>query len=57
MAEYALRGMDKAIGISAYELTRALPGRLQSVLPSIEKLEEELSQARIASPAGARRVK
>ena len=43
LAEYALRGIDKPIGISSYELTRALPATLQSVLPSIEALEAELA--------------
>lgn len=43
LAEYALRGIDKPIGIASYELTRALPANLQSVLPSIEQLEAELS--------------
>ncbi len=43
LAEYALRGIDKPIGIASYELTRALPNTLQSVLPSIESIEAELS--------------
>ena len=43
LAEYALRGIDKPIGIASYELTRALPTSLQSVLPSIETIEAELS--------------
>jgi predicted nuclease of restriction endonuclease-like (RecB) superfamily len=42
LAEYALRGIDKPIGIASYELTRALPESLQSALPSIEALEAEL---------------
>jgi predicted nuclease of restriction endonuclease-like (RecB) superfamily len=42
LAEYALRGMDKPIGVSSYELTRALPRELQSSLPSIEEIEREL---------------
>jgi predicted nuclease of restriction endonuclease-like (RecB) superfamily len=46
VAEYALRGMDKAIGVSNYQLTRALPKKLQSALPSIEQLEKELSQTK-----------
>ena len=43
LAEYALRGMDKPIGISEYELTRALPEELKSALPTIEEIEAELS--------------
>lgn len=42
LAEYALRGVDKPIGISSYELTRALPENLESKLPSIEQIEREL---------------
>jgi predicted nuclease of restriction endonuclease-like (RecB) superfamily len=42
LAEYALRGVDKPIGISSYELTRALPENLESSLPSIEQIEREL---------------
>jgi predicted nuclease of restriction endonuclease-like (RecB) superfamily len=43
LAEYALRGVAKPIGISEYELTRALPDSLKSALPSIEEIERELS--------------
>jgi hypothetical protein len=43
LAEYALRGIQKPIGVSDYELTRALPENLKSSLPSIEELEAELS--------------
>jgi len=35
LAEYALRGVDKPIGVSGYELTRALPRNFASSLPSI----------------------
>lgn len=51
VAEYALRGMDKAIGISDYQLTRALPKKLRSSLPSIEQLEKELSHNKPAKSA------
>ncbi len=43
LAEYALRDIHKPIGISDYELTRALPDNLKSSLPSIEEIEKELS--------------
>jgi predicted nuclease of restriction endonuclease-like (RecB) superfamily len=43
LAEYALRGLDKPIGISSFELTRAIPHSLESSLPSIEQIEAELS--------------
>lgn len=42
LAEYALRGMEKPIGVSSFELTRALPAELESSLPSIEQIEKEL---------------
>lgn len=42
LAEYALRGMEKPIGVSSFELTRALPDNLQTSLPSIEDIEREL---------------
>jgi len=42
LAEYALRGIDKPIGVSSFELTRALPESLESSLPSIEQIEKEL---------------
>jgi len=41
LAEYTLRTIDKPIGVSSYELTRALPKDLQSSLPSIEQIESE----------------
>lgn len=44
LAEYALRDMNKPIGVSEYELTRALPEHLKSSLPSIEALEAELAR-------------
>lgn len=50
LAEYALRGIDKPIGIANYELTRALPETLQSALPSIEALEAELAAAMAPTP-------
>jgi len=42
LAEYALRDIQKPIGVSDYELTRALPDNLKSSLPTIEELEAEL---------------
>ncbi len=43
VAEYALKGVHKAIGVSEYRLTRALPARFRSSLPSIDEIEAELS--------------
>jgi predicted nuclease of restriction endonuclease-like (RecB) superfamily len=42
VAEYALRGVAQAIGVSTFELTRALPSNLQPSLPSIEQIEQEM---------------
>lgn len=53
VAEYALRGMNKPIGVSQYELTRALPEEFKSSLPSIEVLEAELSNSDTASSGEA----
>jgi len=41
-AEYALKDINKPIGVSAYELTQALPENLKSSLPSIEEIEQTL---------------
>ncbi len=41
-AEYALKGIEKPIGISEYELNKILPNELKSSLPSIEEIENEL---------------
>ena len=46
VAEYALRSLQKPIGISEYELTRILPDNLKSSLPSIEEIEGELRQSK-----------
>ena len=40
-AEYALRDINKPIGISDYELGQTLPANLRSSLPSIEEIEAE----------------
>ena len=42
IAEYALSGMDKPIGVAEYRLVRALPETLASNLPTVEELEAEL---------------
>lgn len=45
VAEYALRDINKPIGISEYRLAESLPENLQSSLPTIEELESELGAA------------
>lgn len=44
VAEYALSGIDKPIGVAEYQLVRCLPEPLDVSLPSIEDIEAELSR-------------
>ena len=43
VAEYALRGESRPMGVSQYEIAAAVPDNLRSSLPSIEELEAGLS--------------
>ena len=43
MARYALSRINVPIGISKYELAQQLPKDVQSVLPLIEEIENELN--------------
>ena len=43
-AEYALRDIQKPIGISDYELGQALPADYRSSLPTIEEIESSLNE-------------
>ena len=43
VAEYALRDVNKPLGVSSYDLLQSLPKELEGVLPSVEQLEAELS--------------
>lgn len=45
-AEYALRDIQKPIGISDYELGQALPKDFRGSLPTIEEIEKELESNR-----------
>ena len=45
LAEYSFAGIDKPIGISTYQLTRALPKNMRSALPTVEEIEAELIEA------------
>lgn len=40
--EYALRGIDKPMGVADFELNNALPKNLKSEMPTIEELEAAL---------------
>jgi predicted nuclease of restriction endonuclease-like (RecB) superfamily len=55
VAEYALRGVKKAIGVSEYQLTRALPKELRSSLPTVEEMEKELT--RLTAPVAPAKKK
>ncbi|MDQ7737846.1 DUF1016 family protein [Prevotella corporis] len=44
VAQYALSGYDQPIGVSDYQLSKAIPDNLKSVLPTVEEVEEELSK-------------
>lgn len=50
LAEYALRDINKPIGVSGYELTQKLPAKLQSSLPSIKQIEAELAPKKGKKP-------
>lgn len=43
VAEYALSGIDKPMGVAEYKLLRSLPKPLDTCLPTIEELESQLS--------------
>jgi predicted nuclease of restriction endonuclease-like (RecB) superfamily len=53
LAEYTLRGIDSPIGVSSYELTRALPAELETSLPSVEQIERELGGTDLAGDSAA----
>lgn len=42
VAEYALQNLDKAIGVSEYQLTQILPEELKSSLPTVDEIERKL---------------
>ena len=43
-AEFALRGINKPMGISELKFLESLPDNLKASLPTIEELEEELKR-------------
>lgn len=51
VVEYALRSSSSPLGVSEYQLVESLPKDLAANLPSIERIEEELSK-----PAATRKV-
>lgn len=44
VAQYALSGYDQPIGVSDYQLSKAIPENLKSALPTVEEVEKELSK-------------
>ena len=45
VAQYALSGYEQPIGVSDYQLSKAIPENLKLALPSIGEVEEKLSKA------------
>ena len=45
IAEYALKSINKPIGVSEYTLTQAIPEHIKTSLPSIEEIEQEFSNS------------
>ena len=44
MFQHALFDYDQPIGVSDYQYSKTIPENLKSDLPSVEEVEEELSQ-------------
>jgi predicted nuclease of restriction endonuclease-like (RecB) superfamily len=53
VAEYALSGIDKPLGVAEYQLVRALPEPLLTSLPTVEELESELRAVEEERPEGS----
>lgn len=43
IAEFAIRDIEKPIGVSEYKLTKAIPENFKASLPTIEEIEAELN--------------
>ena len=50
IAEYALKGIEKPIGVSEYQLTQIIPDNLKTSLPTIQEIEAELNQFLLEQP-------
>ena len=44
VAQYALSGYNQPIGVSDYQLSKAIPENLKSALPTVAEVEEELNR-------------
>lgn len=40
VAEYSLKGFSNAMGVTDYQISRAIPDELKSELPQIEEIED-----------------
>ena len=54
VAEYALRDVNKPIGISRYDLAAALPEALRASFPTVEEVEAELGKGELGRGARQR---
>ncbi len=54
IAEYALRDIQKPMGVSEYQLTRALSEDMKRNLPSVEEIEKAIEEVEISAKAVAR---
>ena len=57
VAEYALRDKSQPLGIAEYQLSASLPAELQTSLPSIAQIEQELASSSGPSLAGVKKPK
>ena len=53
MAEYALSGIDKPIGVAEYQLLRELPDALEKSLPTIAEIEAEMAGEQSEAAVGS----
>ena len=44
VVEYAVKDINKPIGVSEYIITKKLPKELKSTLPTIKEIKEELRE-------------
>lgn len=47
--EFALRDMNKPMGVSEYTLLEALPDNLKGALPTVEEIEQDLQQLQVSN--------
>ncbi|MDO8446058.1 MAG: PDDEXK nuclease domain-containing protein [Deltaproteobacteria bacterium] len=52
IAEYALKDLNKPVGVSEYQLVAAIPENLKGNLPTVEELEAELSEIGVVEGKG-----